>query len=241
MSELKTTLRIPGDWSDPGDLVASLPEGYRLTPECLILPDGTECEFIPMPPDEQFAGIFESACRQPITADDRDILNRHTVCIGLTGPAGSNEAARSMMQAAAALVRAGGAGVFIDNSALAHGGQAWIEMTEDGSPDAISYAFISVVVGPRDVQTMGMHLLGFPELVIESAETDEAGNAIVETVRSLCASGRKFEAGHVLIDERGPRFHAFAAPQSQFPVESPLHNPLGRVKLVSVKDIAAGN
>ena len=44
------------------------------------------------------------------------------------------EAARTMMQAGAALLRAGGAGVFIDNSALAHGGQQWLEMTEDGSP-----------------------------------------------------------------------------------------------------------
>ena len=241
MSDLKTTLRIPGDWSDPGELLASLPEGYRLTPESLVLPDGTECEFIPMPPDEQFAGIFESACRQPMSSDDRDILNRYTVCVGLNGPAGSREAALSMMQAATALVRAGGAGVFIDNSALAHGGQAWIEMTEDGSPDAVSYAFISVVVGPRDVQTMGMHVLGVPELLIESAETDEAGNAIVETIRSLCASGRTLEAGHVLIDERGPRFHVLAAPPAQFPAESPLHNPFGRVRLVSAKEVAEGN
>ncbi len=44
-----------------------------------------------------------------------------------------------MMRAAAAIMDAGGAGVFIDNSMLAHGATAWQAMTEDGSPDAISF------------------------------------------------------------------------------------------------------
>ena len=60
------------------------------------------------------------------------------------------EAARTMMQAGAAVVRAGGAGVFIDNSTPAHGGGSdWLDMTEDGGPDALSFAFVAIVRGKR--------------------------------------------------------------------------------------------
>src|SRR5437870_1492447 len=122
-----TALRIPGAWSHPQELLERMPAGFRLTPESLFLPDGTGIEFIPMQPDDQFAQIFESSCRRPATDDELEIVGRYTVNIALSGPGGSMAAARTLMQAGAAIVRAGGAGVFIDNSALSHGGGHWIE------------------------------------------------------------------------------------------------------------------
>src|SRR5688500_17853446 len=132
----RVTLRIPGDWSHPGELVDRLPDGFRLTPEALLLPGGAKIEFIPMPPDGEFPQIFRSACRRPPTSDELAIVDRYTVNVGLSGPGGSLESALTMMQAGAAIVRAGGGGVFIDNSALAHGGADWTSMTDDGGPDA---------------------------------------------------------------------------------------------------------
>src|SRR6516164_8800578 len=107
----RITLHIPGDWSHPRELVERLPEGFRLTPESLLLPDRTEIEFIPLEPDGQFPQIFQSACRRPASVDELAVLSRYTVNVGLTGPGGSMEAALAMMQAGAAIVRAGGAGV----------------------------------------------------------------------------------------------------------------------------------
>ena len=34
--------RIPGTWANPGELLERLPEGVRLTPETLVLADGSE-------------------------------------------------------------------------------------------------------------------------------------------------------------------------------------------------------
>src|SRR5438094_973883 len=127
----RVTLRIPGAWSHPKELLERLESGFRLTPEALFLPDGTEIEFIPMPPDGQFPGIFQSSCRRPPTKDELAVVGRYTVNIGLSAAGGSLKSALAIMQAGAAIVRAGGAGVFIDNSALAHGGGNWIAMTED--------------------------------------------------------------------------------------------------------------
>src|SRR5215471_16032006 len=130
----KITLRIPGNWSHPGELLERLPEGFRLTPEELVLPDGRKIDFIPMAPDDQFPRIFESSCRRPPSDDELAAVARYTVNVGLTGPGGSMESAATMMRAGAAIVRAGGAGVFIDNSGLAYGGADWIELADDGGP-----------------------------------------------------------------------------------------------------------
>ncbi|MEX0718590.1 MAG: hypothetical protein WD066_18500 [Planctomycetaceae bacterium] len=236
---VRTTFRIPGAWAHPGELLERLPDGFRLTPEALFPPDGAEVEFIPMPPDDQFAEIFESSCRRPATADERAIVGRYTVNIGLSGPGGSMEAARAMMRAAAAVVRAGGAGVFIDNSGLAHGGGHWIEMTDDGSPDAVSFAFVSIVAGEREIRTMGMHVMGFPDILMPRFELDD--ESIIDVVRYICHEDQPIGDGHLLGDEHGPRFRAAATSSDRFGVGSPMHNPFGCLKLTSLKDVAEGN
>jgi hypothetical protein len=235
------TLRIPGAWAHPGELVERLPDGFRLTPEALFLPDKTKIDFFPMPPDDQFPRIFESSCRRPAAADELAVVARYTVNVGLTGPAGSLESALTMMQAGAAIVRAGGAGVFIDNCALAHGGGDWIQMTEDGGPDAISFAFTSIVRGRQEVYTMGMQVMGFPDLLMRSADVDEEGETIIEIIRYVCGGDRPIGVGHVLADEQGPRFQVVGKTSDDFDAQSPMHNPFGRLKIVNAKDVAQGN
>ena len=165
---VRTTLRIPGNWSHPGELVERLPAGFRLTPEALLLPDHTKIKFTPMPPDDQFADIFRSSCRQPAADDELEIVDSYTVNVVLTGPGGSLTAALTTLRAGAAIVRAGGAGVFIDNSGVAHGGRKWIEMAEDGGPDAVSFAFVGIVRGRQEVWTVGMHVMGLPDIVMKA-------------------------------------------------------------------------
>jgi hypothetical protein len=219
-----------------------LPPGYRLTPDELVLPNGEKIEFIPMEPDDQFAGIFESSCRRPATDDELAVVARYTVNVGLTGPGGSMESALTMMQAGAAIVRAGGAGVFIDNSALAHGGDGWLELADDEGPEAISFAFASIVRGPEDVYTMGMQVMGFPNILMRSREIDEHGEAVIEIIRYVCGGGRPIGVGHVLADDQGrPRFQVVAKIDDEFEAKSPMHNPFGVLKIVSAENIAQDN
>ncbi|MCA9024453.1 MAG: hypothetical protein KDA86_04495 [Planctomycetaceae bacterium] len=236
-----TTLRIPGDWAHPGALIERMPEGYRLTGELLVLPDGTEIEFVPMPPDGQFAEVFASSCRQPATDEELAVVGRYSVNIGLNGPGGSLDAARTMLEAGAAIVKAGGAGVFIDNSALAHGGELWLEMAEDGSPDAVSYAFVSMMRSERELKTIGMHVLGYPDLIIRHEDLEADADTLVEVIRDVSSGEKPLDDGHLICDEHGPRFQAKSAPPDDWPIESSVHNPFGRLKLVSIKDVAEEN
>jgi hypothetical protein len=232
-------LRIPGQWSHPQELLERLPAGCRLTAESFFLPDATEIGFGAVAADEQFAEIFRSSCREPASADELAAVAGYTVNVFLSGPGGSLQAARTMMRAGAAMVRAGGAGVFIDNSALAHGGQHWLDMTDDGSPDALSFAFVAIVGGKADVWTMGMHVLGLHDVVMKRADADDFD--IVEVIRYMSASETPIEDGHVIADLSGPRFRAAATKRADVPVGSPMDNPFGRLKLVSMRDIAENN
>jgi len=235
-------LRVPGDWSHPYELVERLAPGYRLTPETLALPNGAKLDFVPMAPDAQFARIFESSCRRPPTDDELAVVARYTVNVALTGPGGSLESALTMMQAAAAIVRAGGAGVFIDNSALAHGGSGWLELTDDGGPDAISFAFASIVRGREEVYTMGMQVMGFPNILMRSRDIDDRGETVIEIIRYICGGGRPMGVGHILADDEGrPRFQVLAKTDDELEPQSPMHNPFGVLRIVSATSIAEDN
>ena len=106
---VQTTLRIPGNWRHLGELIECMPAGFRLTPAALILPDGTEIEFVPLPADNQFAKIFRTSCRRQASRAELQIVDHYTVNVGLTGPGGSSAAALTMMQAGAAIVARAGA------------------------------------------------------------------------------------------------------------------------------------
>ena len=148
------------------------------------------------------------------------------------------EAARTVMKSAAIIVRAGGAGVFIDNSALAHGGQLWLEMTEDGGMDALSFAFVNIVKGSTDIWTMGMHVLGLPDIVLNRAEVERDFD-IVEPIRSMLRVDKL--VGNILSDENGPWFRCYAEDGGHKMVNSPMHNPFGRLRLEKLQHSADKN
>src|SRR5690349_19760327 len=83
-SPITIALRVPGQWSHPGDLIQRLPAGYCLTADALTLPDKTQVEFGAMAADAQFAQIFRSSCRQPATADELATVDGYTVNLFLS-------------------------------------------------------------------------------------------------------------------------------------------------------------
>jgi hypothetical protein len=222
-------------------LIDRLPAGCRVTPRELILPDGAQVDLGFMDADERFPEIFRSSCRRPPTEEELATALGYTVNALLSGKGGSMAAARTMMEAGAALVRAGGAGVFIDNSGLAHGGGLWLEMTEDGGPDALSFAFVAVVRGKADVWTMGMHVLGLRDIVMKRADVEEEGFDIVEVIRYLARGEKPVGDGHVIADLNGPRFQCSTEEGDARMAGSPMYNPFGRLRLVSLRDIAGNN
>lgn len=233
-------LRIPGEWAHPGELVERLPPEVSLTSDGLRLADGTVIEVVPMPADDQFFQVFQTACRRPAQPEELAVIRRYTVNIALLGPAGSLDAAHTMLRAGAAIIAAGGAGVFIDNSALAHGGQDWLEMAEDGGPDAISYAFTSIARGREGYFTVGMQTMGLPDLSMPAGGNGDEGDALIEIVRFL-SSGGSMEVGDMIMHDAESDFQIVGRGSDNFRPGSPMHNPRGRLKIMSRRGIGESN
>ncbi len=235
-------MRIPGKWSGPRDILESLPPDFRITADGdLILLDGTTVQVTPVPADGQFANIFRSSCRRTPTEEERNTIDHYTANVLMSGPGGSLDAARAMMRAASVIIRAGGAGVFIDNCALSHGGQNWLEYTDDASPDAVSFAFVSIIRGEHEVHTMGMHVLGLREVVMKRTDIEVQGFDIIEVILYLCRGDKPIDDGHLIADQDGPRFQVVFQTDENDRRPGAMHNPFGRMKLVSLRDIAEGN
>jgi len=106
----------------------------------------------------------------------------------------------------------------------------------------LSFAFVAIVRGQTDVWTMGMHVLGLRDIVMKRSDIEVGGFDIVDVIRYLAAGEKPIDDGHVLADLDGPRFQVFAQESPQEgPPESPMHNPFGRFKVVSLRDIAETN
>lgn len=234
-------LRIPGTWASPQEFMTRVSKECSLTNDTLTLPDGTEVEIGALPADRQFASIFRSSCRQPATKEELATVDSYKVNITLSGPGGSLDAARAMMRAALAVMDAGGAGVFIDNSGLAHGSELWRQMLEDGGPDALSFAFVSIIRGDREVWTVGLHVLGRRDIVMKREDIEVGGYDITEVIRYVARGAKPIEEGHILADAEGPRFRVTTEPSDSKLAAHAMHNPYGRMRLVSMKDIAEAN
>jgi hypothetical protein len=232
-------LRIPGRWSNPKDLIGRLPNGCRITPQSLTLPEGARMDLGFFPPDEQFPKIFRSICRRSSPSKkELASVDGYKLNVTLSGRGGSMEAARAIMKAAAMIVRAGGAGVFIDNSALAHGRELWIEMTEDGGIDALSFAFVNIVQANKDIWTAGMHVLGLRDMVLRRGDIEREFD-IVELIRAM-VRGDKL-VGNILSDGNGSWFNCYEEDCDPKMAGTPMHNPFGRLRLEKLRDTANKN
>ncbi|HEV3449159.1 MAG TPA: hypothetical protein VG099_31270, partial [Gemmataceae bacterium] len=84
----------------------------------------------------------------------------------------------------------------------------------------------------------GMHALGLRDVVMTRADMETDDFDIVEVIRYLARSEKPIDHGHVIADLGGLRFQAFTQDSPERLVGSPMHNPFGRLQLVSMRDIA---
>ncbi|MEX2213367.1 MAG: hypothetical protein WD768_04525 [Phycisphaeraceae bacterium] len=232
---IEISLRIPGQWSSFEAMAARLPMGCRLTETHLHLDDGMRVQWNALKADAEFPSIFAGSCERQPSSEDCETVENYTVNFCIWGPGGSLESAHAMMRAAAAILRAGGAGVFIDNSAKAHGSDDWHALTGDpeGGP---FWAFVSFVGSKRDIYTTGMHVLGYRDAIIPRSGDDELdrfllGNFLGYSYRS----GAVLENGHVIAGEGVPSFRIKAEACRTVPEGTSVFNPYGMWRLERVR------
>ena len=229
------TMRIPGVWSGPEDFLGRLAVEHRCDGEKFWLADGTEFEFDPLPADKQFGEVFASSCSKLPTEDERQRIENYTVNICLTGPGGSVTAAKKLMAGAAAIMDAGGAGVFIDNSGLSHGASDWRTLLEGADQGGVYWAFVNTVRNEQEIYSVGMQILGFRDAVLPRIENEAYAHQALHSFLGFTAfSGSAVKDSETFTDPILPTLQAFHQPHDRFEADCPMHNPYGQWRLVKV-------
>jgi hypothetical protein len=244
---VRIELRVPGSWKSSGEVIDALNRvsgDYEIGPadsdaEGLFVhkTSGHEFEIWHTEHDDELIEIFKGLQHVPTDEELAEIEN-HAVKIHLSGKGGSVENARAMMEAATALVRAGGAGVFIDSTTAAHGRTDWLALAEDTEPGGLYWAFIVVGGGEDEVFSTGMHCLGFRDAELPGPITDpnHAGFILHNFLGYVYQSGIEVKDGDALGGEEGPEYRAVYAACTRFLPGAPFFNPFGVYRLEKYDD-----
>jgi hypothetical protein len=198
-----------------------------------VLADGSEFELHAVPADEEFPKIFSDSCPKLPTESERDRIDGYKINICLTGRGGSIAAAKQIMSAAAAVLTAGGAGVFVDNSGIAHGATDWITLLDSADDGGVYWAFVSTVRAKDEFYSIGMHVLGFRDAIIPSTGDKERDYRTIHSFLGYTAfSGVTLHDGEMVGDVVLPNFRVYSQADDRVPSHAPMFNSFGRWKLV---------
>ena len=235
-------LRVPGRWQSLDEFLGQLPPACRWRRPWLHFESLPSVVLDWKPADTEFPQVFEISCRRPPLLDELNCIQRysHNACI--QGEGGSLEAARDLLQASAMLIRAGGAGVFIDNGALSHGAADWLNLEKHcHEPLAMFYAFVNITRCANGYTSYGMHTVGQQDCFIKCRpSSDEAGSlalrALEDFLRTAARQQRVWVENEEFSDQDGHRFalrpHAHV---DWLEDHHPMWNPYGRWELVSAR------
>jgi hypothetical protein len=238
----RVDFRIPGPWESLDefrDALARADRKYELTGENLVhTPTGRRFHFGVSEHDDQIAEVFAGGGR--ITREEVERIDSHAVKIHLSAPGGSVDAVHGLMKAAAAVVRAGGFGVMVDNSGTTHAPRDWLDLTRvegDDVPGGCYWACVAVTAGGGEAFSSGMHCLGHRDAEIEippGGDREAAGFALHNFLGYVLQSGVTIVDGDALGDESTALFSAHARPCTRFPKDTPFFNPYGVWRLEAV-------
>ena len=232
---ISITFRIPGQWSSLEALAAKLPLGARLDDHHLHLEDDSKFEWNALKADDQFLQVFAQACTRMPSDRDRKVVENYTVNFCLTCPGGSISAAQQALKAAAVVLRAGGAGVFVDNSCLAHGSDDWHLLAADETDGGVFWALVSFIRSKSDIYSMGMHTLGHRDAIMPRTGNDERDRMILASFLGYTyRSGVTLEDGEIIRDPSLPSFQLETETNETLPEGSPMFNPFGQWRLKEV-------
>ena len=228
----EVTMRIPGGWERPEEFFENLPRGCRCTANGIALADGSEFELNALPADEDFPRIFASSCPKLPTDRECEQVENYKVNICLTGRGGSIDAAKRLMEAVAAVMAAGGVGVFVDNSGIAHGATDWLKLCDSADDGGVYWAFVMAVRSEQEVYSMGMHILGLRDAIIPSTGNAEYDSRTLHSFLGFAAySGDALKDGEMVGDAMLPTFQLYSQADDRSPATAPMFNPYGRWRL----------
>jgi hypothetical protein len=240
------TLRIPGPWASPEEFrkaLAKADTGYTIQTgleagsEAFVAHHATGRRFrlAATERDDEIVELFAGSGR--MAPKEIKALKNHKVKVFLSGPGGSLEAARAFLAVGAAVIKAGGLGVMVDNCGNCHSPRDWLALAGDKQMGGMYWAFVSVTASEEEVFSAGMHCLGFRDAELPDPDDSQtSGMMMHEFLGYTYQSGAAIVDGDPIGSPAGPEFILRHVPCTRFPKNSPWYNPYGVWRLEKFKD-----
>ena len=228
-------LCIPGPWDSHEALADSIVDsdsGYVLVENLLRDAEtGHTCELVFGAADPEVSAAFRVAGPHWAASEAMEAVGEHASVAYLIGKGGSREAAEAMMRAGAALIDAGGLGVKVDSTGIAHGPAYWIDMCEQLPYLTAHRALVVFVVAGREVYSCGMHNFGLPEATMAAHDKSAAAD-LLRTFTRYLLEAPGIDEGHTFsVSEGAPVYRIAATAPVDYGPDSLFNNPYGSWRL----------
>jgi hypothetical protein len=241
MTAPEAVLCIPGTWtnlSDLGDRIMRDSGGYLYAGRILMHMDtkaAVELQFEAA--DPRVVTAFGYAGRHWEGTADMARIADHTAVVYLIGKGGAEADAETLMLAADGLLKAGGLGVKVESSGIAHRPAAWHGFVENRHLGGAHNAFVLYLTGTH-VTSCGMHHFGLPEAVVDPADADDPAELLRVFTRYLLVERSVISAGQTFSTaEHAPAYRIVEGASVDYGSDSLFNNPYGMWRL---EPVAAG-
>lgn len=227
---------IPGEWKDLGQLMERMTEArddYLFTGRMLhALQTQDIFELRLENADPYMLPAFRIAGRHWANTKDMGRIARHGSIAYLIGEGGSRKNAEALMAATAAVVKAGGLGVKIESSGVAHSPSVWLDLTANCHLFSAYRAFV-VSVGGDDVYSCGMHNLGLRDAIVDASLDDNAPELIRAFTWYLFTESPIIEGGQTFcVEPDAPVYRIHEDEGVSYENGSLFANPYGTWRLI---------
>ncbi|WP_165390895.1 DUF4261 domain-containing protein [Pseudoduganella lutea] len=239
MAPQESILCIPGDWTDRHALLERIirdSDGYLCLGPLLMhmeTKDKFELQFEEF--DTRMTSAFASAGRHWEGTDDMDRIATHASVVYLIGEGGSRASAERLMLAGEGLLKAGGLGVKVESSGVAHSPRAWRGLVAARHLFGVHDAFVLYVRGAH-VYSCGMHHFGLPEAMVDEADVDDAAELLRTFTRYLLDENPTIRAGQTFATAAdAPVFRIVEGVPIDYDADSLFRNPHGMWRLELIR------
>lgn len=228
-------LCIPGRWTDIAELGKRIIHdsgGYLFVGRLLIhLETKTTFELQFEDADPRMASAFAAAGRHWAGTPAMDEIASHTSVVYLIGKCGSQAGAEALMLAGGGLLKAGGLGVKVESSGIAHSPDAWRGFAAECHLFKAHSAFVVYVTG-NQVYSCGMHHFGLPDAMVEGGDASENAELLRIFTFYLFTEQPTIHVGQTFSTAAdAPVFRIVAGVGADYGSDSLFHNPYGTWQL----------
>ena len=171
------------------------------------------------------------AGRHWITPADEAAIKAHSYVLYQIADGASRRVAISCMQAAAALIEAGGFAVKIESSGIAHSAETWLDFARYSHLNSPHPAFVIYVSG-AEAYSCGMHILGLPDAITSSGDSATAVELLRTFTHYVFAEKPEIQSGQTFAAGPGePGYRLTHEMLDLYEADDLFHNPNGYWRL----------